>query len=124
MDGSHLRRIVPYRAVVGISRHDWSPDGRRILFCLCSSAHGHAANLATIRPDGSDLTQLTFVKAPLAAMNPTYSPDGRWIIFRIFNERTDQAAIWRTRPDGSDQTRIKRVPFFPVGMDWGPQPKY
>jgi hypothetical protein len=35
----------------------WSPDGSRLLF-LANQAHGAAASVFTIRPNGHHLTQL------------------------------------------------------------------
>jgi Tol biopolymer transport system component len=58
-DGSHLRKIVPYRYEVAI-KHDWAPDGRHIVITINADyPEGRSPNVATVRPDGSHLRLLT-----------------------------------------------------------------
>ena len=52
LDGSHLRRLVPYAADVAV-KHDWAPDGRHIVVSLNANegSRPHAsANVAIASP--------------------------------------------------------------------------
>ena len=79
IDGSNLRRIVPYALEVAI-KHDWAPDGNHIVIGAWADYPDHLSpNVATIRPDGSDLEMLTdYTGGEVGAFAGSYSPDGRW----------------------------------------------
>jgi Tol biopolymer transport system component len=127
MNGSHLARIVPIRRDVGI-KHDWAPDGSRIVFTeyLDYNQEGalsgpHTPNVATVKPDGSDLVELTHRSGSnVEAIAGSYSPDGRWIVFRFDNY--DRFRLMKMRPDGTGKTLIVQQRLKQRGMDWGPRP--
>ena len=123
IDGSHLRKIVPYRYEVAI-KHDWAPDGRHIVIAINADyPDGRSPNVATVRPDGSHLRLLThFSDGQRGAFAGSYSPDGRWIVMRIENRETQRFALVKIHPDGSGRTLIARLPFSPRFIDWGPRP--
>jgi Tol biopolymer transport system component len=122
-NGTHRRLITPYDLAVS-SKHDWAPDGSRLLVTqYADHPDGHTPNVATIRPDGSGLRQLTHQNGPdVAALAGSYSPDGRWIVFRLEDQRRGKFALWKMHPNGSHRTRIIRMRFAPRFIDWGPRP--
>ncbi len=128
LDGSHLRRLLPYAADVGV-KHDWSPDGRHIVVSLNANegSRPHAsANVATIRPDGSHLRRLTHFKhRELNALVGGYSPDGRWIVYRVetgAGEPTlpgERYALMKVSPQGGEPVLVAAVDGRPRNIDWG-----
>ena len=117
---------MPFSLDVGAGRHDWAPDGGHILFAqYADRPDGKTPNLASVRPDGSDLLQLTHVKrdvgGDVSAGAASYSPDARWIFFRVA-QPDERSTLWKMHADGTHQTRVTKVGFYPVGMDWGPRP--
>jgi len=121
MDGSHLRRVVPFSADVAI-KQDWSPDGKRLVFTDNADNTAEAANVATVRVDGTDLRYLThFTNPDMRAYTGSYSPDGDWIVFRL--EDHGRYGLYRMHPDGSARTPIMPLSDFkPRFIDWGSAP--
>jgi len=118
IDGTHLRELVPSRFNVFI-KHDWAPNGRRILF---SSPIDGPANVFTVAPDGSHRVQLTHVPPDVGAIAGSYSPDGRWIAFRWENQSVGVYRLMRMHPDGSARSTVTTAPIGPRFIDWGPAP--
>lgn len=115
-NGKHLSLIVPFSSDVG-THFAWAPDGDRIVFTEYATGPG---NTDTVRPDGSDLVAVTHYRGDVGAGGAVYSADGRWILFRRQSDTLH--SLWKMRPDGSDKTRIRRLPAGFGGLDWGPQP--
>jgi Tol biopolymer transport system component len=118
-DGGGLVQVSPTVSVA--YKHDWSPDGQRIVFSENSEpGPNDTVNIATVRPDGTDLRYLTHYPAPARAWVGGYSPDGQWIVFRL--EDHGRYTLYRVRPDGSDLHPILRAStsFVPRNIDWGP----
>jgi Tol biopolymer transport system component len=117
MDGSDLRQLTPFTLDVAI-KHDWSPDGSRIVLTDNANVDA-AANVATIAPDGSQLTYLTHnTTRPDSAYAGSWSPDGRWIVYRF--EHNGQFGLRRMHPDGTDpQTVLPLSAVHPTNIDWG-----
>jgi Tol biopolymer transport system component len=105
-NGKHLELIVPFLLIVG-THFDWAPDGRLIVFTEYGTGPG---NTNTVRPNGSDRTALTHYRGDLGAGGAVYSADGRWILFRLQNDVTSRYSLWKMRPDGTDRTRIRKLP--------------
>jgi Tol biopolymer transport system component len=86
IDGSNVRKLLPYKREVAI-KHDWAPDGQRIVITTNADyPGGRSPNVATIRPDGSHLRMLTsYTGGKRGAFAGSYSPDGNWIVFRVEN---------------------------------------
>jgi Tol biopolymer transport system component len=116
IDGTHVRRLVPYRFNVFI-KHDWAPDGQHIVF---SSPIDGQANVYTVAPDGSARSQLTHVDRNEAAAAGSYSPDGRWIAFRLENPSIGVYRLMKMHPNGSDRSTITTAPTGERFIDWGP----
>jgi Tol biopolymer transport system component len=125
IDGSHLRKLVPYRYEVAI-KHDWAPDGRHIVITTDADyPNGRSPNVATVRPDGTHLRLLTHYRSGAwGAFAGSYSPDGRWIVFRIENLEREQYKLMKMYPDGSHRKVIAELPFRPRHSDWGPRPSH
>ena len=120
IDGSHLRRVVPFVADVAV-KQDWAPDGRHLVFSDNADVPDRAANVATVRPDGTQLRHLTHNTKPgHGAYVGGYSPNGRWIVYR--QERDGLYSLWRMHPDGSGKHMILPYStFWPRSIDWGPR---
>jgi Tol biopolymer transport system component len=99
---------------------DWAPDGEHVVFTDNANDVEHAANVATIRSDGSDLQYLTHYRQPdERAYVGSYSPDGHWIVFRL--EIGGRFGLYRIRPDGNAMHPILRLSDLkPRTIDWGP----
>jgi Tol biopolymer transport system component len=86
---------------------------------------GCAANIATIRPDGSGLQYLTHYQTQdVKALVGSYSPEGKYIVFRLEDHglyALGGAERWEVRSDGSHvRTILPFSTFRPKGIDWGP----
>jgi len=122
IDGTNERMIVPYTKEVGI-KHDWSPNGRRIVITPWADfPDGKAPTVATIKPDGSDFTLLTRPHGGSATLAGSFSPDGRWIAYRFENQEAGVYRLMRMHPDGTSRAAIVTLPFAPRGIDWGVRP--
>jgi len=115
IDGANERRVVPYRFNVFI-QHDWSPNGRRLVF---TGTVQDKINVYTVAPDGSHRERLTNAKGGWAAVAGSYSPDGRWIAFRYGNGERSIYHLMKMRPDGSYPKTITTAPFPERFVDWG-----
>ena len=120
INGGNLVQITPFAADMAI-KGDWSPDGRRLLSTDNANFFhpGKAANIFTIRPDGTDLHYLTHYQGgEVNAFVGSYSPDGRWIVFRL--EDHGRYALYRMHSDGSHlQPILDLSNFRPRAIDWG-----
>ena len=118
LDGSGLIQVSPSVSVA--YKHDWAPDGRRIVLSDNSEpGPNDPVNIATVRPDGTDFRYLTHYTGPIHAFVGSYSPDGQWIVFRL--EKDGLNTLYRIRPDGSDLHAILAASTFrPRNIDWGP----
>jgi Tol biopolymer transport system component len=131
LDGSHLRRLLPYAADVAI-KHDWSPDGKHIVVSVNANegSRPHAsANVAILRPDGSHLRRLTHFRGrELNALVGGFSPDGRWIVYRVETGDGEptlpggQYALMKVSPRGGQPELIAAMDSRPRNIDWGPTP--
>ncbi|MGY1782907.1 TolB family protein [Geodermatophilus sp. SYSU D01036] len=117
--GGTARQVTP--TLYGIAyKHDWAPDGSRIVTSDNADDPDHPVNVVTIRPDGTGLRYLTHLQSPdQRAYAGGYSPDGRWIVYRL--EHGDQNALVVVRADGHGaHTILPFSSFRPRFMDWGP----
>jgi Tol biopolymer transport system component len=119
IDGSGIVQISPSISVS--FKHDWSPDGQHLVVSDNSDpAPDEAANVVTVRPDGSDWTYLTHYPAGFRAYAGGYSPDGQWIVFRLVGPGMDPT-MYRIRPDGTDLHALYSSPTMVTrNLDWGP----
>jgi Tol biopolymer transport system component len=123
LDGSHQHDLVPPSFDVGI-KQAWSPNSKRLVFTRTADPDAAGllhANLATIAADGTDLRMLTnFQDGHFSALAGSYSPDGHWIVYRLQDNQTGQSALYRVRPDGSQQHKIISIENVrPRFIDWG-----
>jgi Tol biopolymer transport system component len=104
-DGSDLVRVTPWGYAFDIP--SWSPDGSWIAF---QKPYGQ---IWVVHPDGTGLHRVAVaLPASAGAASPSWSPDGRWIVFSL--QRSNGAAIYRVRLDG---TGLARVAATPGGQD-------
>ena len=118
-NGTGLHRITPYSWEVAI-KHDWSPDGTRIL--LTTNADfvkpGASANMVTIRPDGSDVKPITrFTGGTENAFAGSFSPDGKQIVFRL--EEGDTYSLAVADSSGENVQKLTTGKAKPRFIDWG-----
>ena len=120
IDGGAVRQVTP--TLNGITfKHDWAPDGSRLVMSDNADNPDLTVNVVTIRPDGTGLTYLTDNRTPdQRALAGGYSPNGKWIVFRQVSG--DQAALMVMRTDGQGAHAI--LPFSDFAarfIDWGPR---
>jgi Tol biopolymer transport system component len=119
--GGPVRQVTP--TLNGITfKHDWAPDGSRLVMSDNADNPDLTVNVVTIRPDGTGLKYLTDNQTPdQRALAQSYSPNGKWIVFR--QESGDQSAMMVMRTDGQGMHAILPFSDFrPRSMDWGPVP--
>ncbi len=119
MSGGAAVQITP--TLFGIAfKHDWAPDGSRLVMSDNADNFDEPANVVTTRPDGTGLTYLTHLTAPdQRALVGGYSPNGKWIVYRL--EHGDQNALMVMRTDGQGAHAILPFSDFrPRYIDWGP----
>jgi len=116
--GHHPKLLLPYSFDVAV-KHDWAPNGRRIVFTNNADNFDFSANIGTIQPNGTHLRWLTHYTDPdVRAYVGGYSPDGRWIAFRL--EDHGKYALMRMHPDGTHRRVILPLSDFrPRFIDWG-----
>jgi WD40 repeat protein len=103
-------------------KHDWAPDGSRLVMSDNAEDPDRTVNLLTIRPDGSGIRYLTdYVTADQRALAGTYSPDGKWIVYRHESGDLSELVITRTNGNGT-HTLLPLSTFRPRFIDWGPAP--
>ncbi|HET6715162.1 MAG TPA: hypothetical protein VFI59_15830 [Actinomycetota bacterium] len=117
IDGTDVRELVSPNLLLVI-KHDWAPDGSRIVF-TSPYDYSRNPNVFAIDPDGSDPEMLTSATGKLGAFVGTYSPNGRKIVVRVENLDHERFRIFKMRPDGSDRTLIAALPASPRFLDWG-----
>jgi Tol biopolymer transport system component len=120
--GGEVRQVTP--TLYGITfKHDWAPDGSRLVMSDNARNPDRPTNVVTIRPDGTGLRYLTDLQTPdQRALAGGYSPDGKWIVYRL--EHGDQNALMIMRTDGQGaHTVLPFSSFRPRNIDWGPAPK-
>ncbi len=125
IDGKNVTQLTPF-IFVSI-KHDWSPDGRSVLFSYNADTGNvlDSTNIATIDPDGTDVRYLTHYKGgAFSAFAGSYSPDSRWIVLRMENHVSGNYALYKMRPDGTGMTLIIDLGSLkPRLTDWGPRPE-
>jgi Tol biopolymer transport system component len=121
IDGGPVRQVTP--TLWGITfKHDWAPDGSRLVMSDNADNPDRPANVVTIRPDGTGLLYLTDLQSPdQRAFAGGYSPDGRRIVFRL--ENGDLSSLMVMNRDGNGMHAILPFSDFkPRFIDWGPVP--
>jgi Tol biopolymer transport system component len=123
IDGGDTRKLTTYRLEVAV-KHDWAPNGRQITLTSRADYPDHKSpNVATIKPDGSHPRLLTHHSGgESGAFTGSYAPNGRRIVFRFENPDRERFRLFKMHPDGTHRKLIKKLPFAPRTIDWGPQP--
>lgn len=118
IDGGPVWRVTP--DLWGMSfKHDWAPDGSRLVMSDNAENLDRPVNLITIRPDGTGLEYLTDLRgADPRAYAGSYSPDGQWIVYR--STSPDVASLVVVHPDGTGAHTLFSGELVPRFIDWGP----
>ncbi|MGE5227999.1 MAG: TolB family protein [Planctomycetaceae bacterium] len=115
ISGGNLHELTDDTAFA--SEHPgWSPDSRTIVFQM-QPLNGGAANIATIRADGSSLTQLTFDADRSGSFDPCFSPDGKRILFSHFPS-TGWVDLYTMRRDGSGIRQVTKTGAPELASEW------
>ncbi len=126
MNGTHLRKILPFRFDVCVCGGDWAPNGKRIVSsdqAGPTAVPGKASNLFTVRPNGSGVRFLTHSRnTDVAIAVGSYSPNGHWIVYKRITA-TGRYRMMKIHPSGGDPTLIATLPADFVGRAWGPRPR-
>ena len=117
--GGDARQVTP--TLWGITfKHDWAPDGSRLVVSDNAGDPSRPTNLLTIRPDGTGLVYLTDLQpADQDAVAGGYSPDGKWIAYRLQDGEQRALMVVRTNGKGAHAV-LPFSPFNPRYIDWGP----
>lgn len=95
------RRVLDIDLRGGKLSPAWSPDGKRILFV--NLRRHAAAEVYSIRPDGTGLRRVTSSKAD--DVNPVWSPDGDRIAI-LSTRGSGNFDVWTMSPDGTGARRV------------------
>lgn len=92
-----------------------SPDGKKIAFTAVN-ADKSAADIYTMKVDGTGRTHVTHSPAQMAAMSPSWSPDGHKLVYAALpmeDQKSSEATLHVMDADGKNDKVIGRG-MFPV----------
>ncbi len=101
-----------------IGRPDISPDGNRITFLYTPDEETLAREIYVADIDGTNVRQLTEWPEVRIKKGPVWSPDGQRIAFHA--DVDGGAQIFTIHADGTDLTRITKLPGYNVEPYWSP----
>jgi Tol biopolymer transport system component len=136
-DGSHVRRLTPWRLdadVPDLSLAAQGPTKDLVVLETFGAANGGEQDIATVpatcRPLANCIRDIRYVThngaGPRTSFNPSWSPDGKRIAFtnaRFSPNSPPIGDVWTIRPNGHSQQRVSRSPRFEFRPDWGPAPR-
>jgi Tol biopolymer transport system component len=127
-DGSHLRRLTPWRLkAYNGDQIDWSVSGG-ILFRSTTSIQTTAlppdGDIYTIHPNGTHLRRLTHLPPGSGLELGSFSPDGRWIVFATSAGAASNGGgtwpdIFRMRIDGTGRAHVTQTRNWEGSPAWG-----
>jgi Tol biopolymer transport system component len=136
-DGSHVRRLTPWRLDADTPDLSQAPHGpTKDLVAFETFGHGAPegaqSDVATVPATCASLADCTrkirYVTnngaGPATSFNPSWSPDGTRIAFTNVLPPPDPNSlaisdIWTIRPNGTDRRRVSHSPRFEFRPDWG-----
>jgi Tol biopolymer transport system component len=118
MDGSHNRRLTPWK--LGAGDHPaFSPDGRTVFFRSFAHDDSQQADYYTVDVKTRRTTRLSHFKEGTAVLSGSFSPDGKWIV-NATDGVDGQADVFVMRADGSGNRPVTRSKAWDSAPDWGP----
>jgi TolB protein len=121
LDGTHLRRITPWR--LDAAQPDWSPDGRWILLRSHEESDS-SGNVWLVHPDGARLHRVTHTAPGIGKWGSgSFSPNGHWIVASHSPGigSAGNADVYVMRLDGSHRRNLTASKAFESAPDWGPR---
>src|SRR6266480_2593951 len=94
---------------------DWSPDGKRIVFC-CRRG-GPDFEICVMNGDGTGQVQLTDNDVP--DLTPSWSPDGKKIVFHRRVGGRGQFQLFVVNADGTGEVQLTFPPGLNAFPNWG-----
>jgi Tol biopolymer transport system component len=122
-DGTGRRELT--RWALNANNAKWSPDGSRIAFNSHIDLRGSlrasdAANVFTMKPDGSGLVQLThYARETQDAYVDGWSPDGRQLLVHIRGVDPDGPGVNQLFVMEVDSGNIRQLTHMPRGSNPG-----
>ena len=118
MDGSHNRRLTPWK--LGAGDHPaFSPDGRTVFFRSFAEDDSKQADYYTVDVKTRRTTRLSHFKEGTAVLSGSFSPDGKWIVHAT-DGVDGQADVFVMRADGNGNRPVTRSKAWDSAPDWGP----
>ena len=140
-DGSHVRRLTPWKLEADTQDLSLATHGpTKDLIAFETYGHGgippgKSSNVATVPSTCAPVSecrecrkQIRYVThhrtARIQSFNPSWSPNGRRIAYTLFKDHPCCVGdIWTARPDGSHRRAVSTSPLFEYRPDWGPAPR-
>jgi hypothetical protein len=136
-DGTHVRRLTPWRLdadLPDVSTATHGPTKDLVVFETFGHGppEGSQQDIATVPatcfPLADCTSKIRYVTnngaGPATSFNPAWSPNGRRIAFTNVlpppgPDSPPIADIWTVRPNGKDRQRVSHSPRFEFRPDWG-----
>ncbi len=97
------------------SAPSWSPDGARLAFATSQTGDLEIYHMAA---GGGNFRRVTNDRANDS--DPAWSPDGAWIAFSRWLPAENTFALYRIRPDGTDEQRLTSPGLAAKYPAWSP----
>ena len=85
--------------------HDWSPDGKHLLYTAIDPENGLDLWYLERKQDGSGFDALPFLQTQFRETEPRFSPDGRFVVYRSDKSGRNEIYV-RTFPDGENDWQV------------------
>ncbi len=110
-----------------VAGYDWSPDGDRIAYAVCTVVQEPACDIWVANADGSDPEQVTQTGTDVG---PSWSPSGEQLAFTSTRDENGacyfgdcsgfNGELYVMRSDGTGQRRLTHNPAIDSPASWSP----